>query len=118
EAGREIDPRQELVDRLLEYKRYKSVLDELQVMEAERSQRSERGYVSVEVRELAERLLVDVELESVSLYKLMTVFRQLMDRLEARENRVIHRIYRYNYTIADQQERILARLSGGGGSAH
>lgn len=118
EAGREIDPRQELVDRLLEYKRYKSVLDELQVMEAERSRRSERGYVSVEVRELAERLLVDVELESVSLYKLMTVFRQLMDRLEARENRVIHRIYRYNYTIAEQQERILGRLSGGGGSAH
>jgi len=118
EAGREIDPRQELVDRLLEYKRYKSVLDELQVMEAARAERSERGYVSVEVRDLAERLLVDVELESVSLYKLMTVFRQLMDRLEARENRVIHRIYRYNYTIADQQERIMARLSGGGGSAH
>ncbi|MEZ4897247.1 MAG: segregation/condensation protein A [Saprospiraceae bacterium] len=29
EEGQEIDPRQELVERLLEYKRYKSVLDDL-----------------------------------------------------------------------------------------
>lgn len=113
EEGNEIDPRQELVDRLLEYKRYKSVLDELQQMEEERATREVRGYTNNEVKELAERLLVDVELESVSLYKLMYVFQKLMIEMEARDKRIIHRIYRYNYTIHEQSTSILSKVRPG-----
>ena len=37
EEGNEIDPREELVQRLLEYKRYKSVLEEMRQMEEKRT---------------------------------------------------------------------------------
>jgi len=113
EQGNEIDPRQELVERLLEYKRYKSVIDELKQMEEDRATREVRGYTNQEVRQLAERLLVDVELESVSLFKLMNVFQKMMAELEARENRIVHRIYRYNYTIQEQSASILSRIRPG-----
>ena len=35
DAGEIVDPRKELVERLLEYKRYKTVLEEIQKLEAE-----------------------------------------------------------------------------------
>ena len=46
EEGEEIDPREELVQRLLEYKRYKAVLSELAAMEEVQSQRIQRGYAA------------------------------------------------------------------------
>src|SRR5215216_5225695 len=41
--GREIDPRQELVDKILEYKRYKEAAAEMALMEAERMLMIKRG---------------------------------------------------------------------------
>ena len=52
EEGNEIDPREELVQRLLEYKRYKSVLEDLRKLEEDRSFRNLRGNVSRELRKL------------------------------------------------------------------
>jgi segregation and condensation protein A len=46
EAGNEIDPREELIQRLMEYKRYKSVLEEMRQLEEMRSQKNPRGNVS------------------------------------------------------------------------
>ena len=46
EEGNEIDPRQELVQRLLEYKKYKSVLEDLRKLEDIRSFMNPRGYAS------------------------------------------------------------------------
>ena len=46
ETGEEIDPRQELVDRLLEYKQYKAILDDMRQLEEERQFRSPQGYAS------------------------------------------------------------------------
>jgi len=40
EQGEEIDPREELIRNLLEYKKYKSVVEELSVLELERISRS------------------------------------------------------------------------------
>ena len=53
EAGNEVDPREELVQKLLEYKRFKAVLDDLQKLEAERSQKFNRGNVSRDLKLLA-----------------------------------------------------------------
>ena len=49
EEGNEIDPREELVARLLEYKRYKSVLEELRRLETARGMRNYRGNVTSEL---------------------------------------------------------------------
>ena len=43
EEGNEIDPREELVRHLLEYKKYKSVISTLSKMEADRLDREKRG---------------------------------------------------------------------------
>lgn len=108
EEGREIDPREELVSRLLEYKRYKSILAEMRELEEARSLRSQRGNITDELSQIATKALVDVELESVNLFKLLRAFEKLMLRLEERNNRpVIHEIAQFSHSIEDQQVRIL-----------
>lgn len=108
DEGREIDPREELVSRLLEYKRYKSILEEMRQLEAARSLRSQRGNITDELAQIATKALVDVELESVNLFKLLRAFEKLMQKLEERNNRpVIHEIAQFSHSIEDQQIRIL-----------
>lgn len=118
EEGNEIDPREELVQRLLEYKRYKSILDDMRQLETERGMRNYRGNVSAELAQIATKALVDVELENVTLFKLLRAFENVMARMEDRENKpVVHEIAQFSYTIEDQQVRIMdmvgrSRISG------
>ncbi|MEZ4958513.1 MAG: segregation/condensation protein A [Saprospiraceae bacterium] len=114
EEGNEIDPREELVNRLLEYKRYKSVLDEMRQMEEDRSLREHRGNVTRELRQIASVALVDVEMESLTLFKLLKTFERLVRRFEEQgKEHVVHRIVRFNYSIAGQRDYILAKLKPG-----
>ena len=82
EEGNEIDPREELVKHLLEYKKYKSVLSTLQEMEAAQIDKEKRGNLLKETRALAESVNVESELQDVDLYKLLKVFQKIMDRYE------------------------------------
>lgn len=113
EQGNEIDPREELTQRLLEYKKYKEVLDEMRTLEENRSTKFKRGNVSKELRSIASKALVDVELESLTLYKMLTTFQKLMEEYEIRGSKTIHRIVKYNYTIEDQQSYIFSKLKKG-----
>ena len=113
EFGEEIDPRAELVSRLLEYKRYKSILDEMRQLEEARSKKMVRGYTEKEVKKLADKLLVDLELESVDLYKMMKAFERVMARFEDRTQKVVHTIYKYDYSIKGESKRIMSRLTSG-----
>lgn len=114
EEGNEIDPREELVQRLLEYKRYKSILDEMREMEEQRSKRNYRGNVTQELTDIATKALVDVELESLNLFKLLRTFERLMQRMEDAQKRpTVHRVLQFNYTIEDQQQNILTMVHAG-----
>jgi len=111
EEGNEIDPREELVSRLLEYKRYKSVLEELREMEAERSLRSERGNSINELQMIANKAMVDSELESISLFKLLRTYERMLYRFEeSKKAPPIHTVVRYPYTIAEQQTYIYQKI--------
>ena len=100
EEGNEIDPREELVQRLLEYKRYKSVLEELREMEEIRSKQEDRGNISRELKVIATKALVDVELESLSLFKILKTFEKVMERYEdEHRKKKVHTVVDYNYTI-------------------
>lgn len=113
EEGNEIDPREELVARLLEYKRYKSVLEELRRLETDRSMRNYRGNVTSELAQLATRALVDVELESVTLFKLLKAYERIMTKLEEDAHRpIVHEIAQFSHTIEEQQERIMTLVGG------
>lgn len=110
DEGNEIDPREELVSRLLEYKRYKSVLDELRQLEEDRANQSNRGNVVKELQDIATRALVDVEMESVTLFKLLKAFEKVMQRFDNSHPGIIHKIVQYAYTIEDQQAMILSKV--------
>jgi segregation and condensation protein A len=110
DQGNEIDPREELVQKLLEYKKYKSVLEELRQMEEEASGKVKRGNISHELFEISNKALVDAEMENLSLYKLLQVFEQVMQRFEKSPPRVTHKVYNYPYTIAGQQNYIIEKV--------
>ena len=114
EAGEEIDPRQELVERLLEYKRYKSVLEELRLLEEERAKQDHRGNISSELKSLAQQALAEAELESVSLFKLLKTFERLMQEFKYREERRVHKVVQYPYSIEAQRDYLthLVRTNG------
>ncbi len=110
EQGNEIDPREELIQRLIEYKSYKEVTEELRRKEESRSMSFPRGNVQVELAALAEEALADAELESLTLYKLLQAFKRVMDRLEEAKRNPVHTIVQYTFTIQEEQSHIVNKL--------
>ena len=104
EEGNEIDPRKELVQHLLEYKKYKSILAELSEMEENRLKQEKRGNLEDEMKILAAKTSVELEMQDLSLYKLMRVFEKVMNRFEEEENRPKHTVFTYPYTIEQQRD--------------
>lgn len=111
EEGNVIDPRDELVERLIEYKKYKSVISNLREMEAEQTMKVGRGNIKREVETIAMDALVDIELETLSLYGLMNAFKKVMQSYKRDKDRKLHTVMRYNYTIKEQSNLILNRVS-------
>lgn len=110
EFGNEIDPREELVKHLLEYKKYKSVIGELSLLEEQRSLKEKRGNVLKEIKKLSENTDVESELQDVDLYKLLRVYEKVLVRFEHEKKKPIHTIVPYPYTIADTKKGLLSRL--------
>lgn len=109
EDGNEIDPREELVQKLLEYKRYKETLDTFRQREEERANMFGRGLAKDELRRIAELAMVDAELESISLFKLLKAFENVMEQFKDKKV-VAHTIARYEYTIKDQQSYLFNQV--------
>jgi segregation and condensation protein A len=111
ELGNEIDPREELVKHLLEYKKYKSVIDVFQKMEESELQKEKRGNILRELKSLAATVNVEAELQTVDLYKLMQVFEKVCKRHDEEKNRPVHQVVQYPYTVEGQKEYILNELT-------
>ena len=110
EEGNEIDPREELVRHLLEYKKYKSVVENLSQMEEGRMQKEARGNVVRELKKLAEGNNVESELQNIDLYKLLKVYQKVLNRYELEKNRPTHEVVQYPYTISKQRSYIMDQL--------
>jgi len=111
EQGEVVDPREELVRNLLEYKKYKSVVEELSSMEQERLSKEKRGNLVKELQELSKLEDVEAELQHLDLYKLLHVFQKCMSRLAARADEPTHTIIQYPYTIEQQKAFVLEKIS-------
>lgn len=107
ENNQEIDPRRELIQKLLEYKSIREVIDEMSLMEDDRYFRIPRGNIKKEFEFLASKALIDAEWETLNLFNLMKVFQKLMLRLAEGPKNVVHHIYNYQYEIIDEQEKIM-----------
>jgi segregation and condensation protein A len=110
EQGNEIDPHEELIKHLLEYKKYKSVIETFHKMEEAELQKEKRGNLMKELRSLAESTNVEAELQDVDLFKLMSVFEKVLRRFEAEKNKPVHQIIQYPFTIENQKKYLLEEV--------
>jgi segregation and condensation protein A len=111
EQGEVVDPREELVRNLLEYKKYKSVVEELSMLEQNRLAKEKRGNLVKELQGLSKLEDVEGELQHLDLYKLLHVFQKCMTRMATRVDAPTHTVIQYPYTIEQQKEFVLEKIS-------
>lgn len=111
EQGEEIDPREELIRNLLEYKKYKSVIQDLADLEENRLSKEKRGNIIFELQELNKSEDVDAEMQHVDLYKLLKVFQRSMAKFASRKDQTTHTVIQYPYTIEQQKDFVLEKIS-------
>ena len=102
--GNEIDPRQELIEKILEYKRFKEAAAEMSQMEAIRMMIVKRGNLQKEITEIGEEAGEGTEIQTITMFKLMKAFEKVMLRVQARQNKPVHTVVRYNYTTEGCRE--------------
>jgi segregation and condensation protein A len=106
--GNEIDPRQELIDKILEYKRYKEVAGKMAEMEAERMLMVKRGNIQKELSEVGEEAGEGTEIQAITLFKLMKAFERVMQKYEERFNKPVHTVVPYNYTMESTKATMIS----------
>lgn len=110
EEGNEIDLQQNLVQKLLVYKQFKEVCEELRVLEDKRWVHHKRGSIAEDLKIAAKSAPEGEELASFDLYKLMMVYEKLMLQYTNRTHEARHTVVRYPYTIEQQKETIATLL--------
>jgi len=101
------DPRTELVERLIEYQRFKEVADEMYGFESENRRLYNRKYypkIDVEEEEPDENYLANV-----TLFDLLLAFKKALDNMP---KVTYHEVKKIDVTIEEQREYILNKLSG------
>ena len=111
EDGNEIDPRDELVEHLIEYKKYKSVISEFSELEGQRLGKKIRGNLLDEANQISERASVESELQDIDLYKLLVVFKKVSLKYDNEKNKPKHQIFEYPYTISEQKKFLVNMLN-------
>ncbi len=97
--GNEIDPRMELVDKILEYKKFKEASLKMAEMEATRMLMIKRGNVQKELSKIGEEAGEGTEIQAVTMFKLMKAFEKVIQRIQERNNKPVHTVVQYNYTM-------------------
>ncbi len=110
EEGNEIDPRQELVDKILEYKRFKEASEQMTVLEAERLLQQKRGNIKKELESLGDEYSEGTEIQTITMYKLMQSFEKVMKRYKDRTDKPQHVVVKYNYSMEGQRTFLVNRM--------
>ncbi len=105
--GNEIDPRKELIDKILEYKRFKEASVKMAEMEATRMLMMKRGNLQTELSQVGEDAAEGTEIQNVTLFKLMKAFERVITRLHERQNKPVHTVVQYNYTMEGSRENMM-----------
>lgn len=105
----ETDPRYELVQKLLEYKRYKEMAIKMADIDEETRKRYKRGYLDADD---VDQQATGEALKDVTLFYLISAFRKVLTDIE--RQRVVHKVNKVETTIEEQSEFVLNRLSEAG----
>lgn len=107
DKGNEIDPRQELIDKILEYKRFKEASLQMADMEAQRLLMFKRGNIAKELAQIGEEAGEGTEIQTITLFKLMKTFERVMKRRHERLNKPVHTVVQYNYSMEGSREQMI-----------
>jgi segregation and condensation protein A len=105
EKGEEIDPRAELIQALLEYKKYKEVSEELSFYESNQRKIKFRGNFDADVSESPPEY--DILLKNVSIYDLAKAFKHAIEEIK---DEPVHQIRKINVSIDEQIEFIFSQF--------
>lgn len=106
EEGNEVDPRKDLVQKLLEYKKFKEASAEMEVMLDERAKQFSRGNIAADLIAVRESATQEDELQTLDLYRLLTVYHKVINRFVNKPEEVRHTVIQYPYTIEDQKKHL------------
>jgi segregation and condensation protein A len=107
DSGNEIDPRKELVDKILEYKKFKEVAASLADLETFRMQMIKRGNVMANLSVIGEEAGEGTEIQSITMFKLMKAFQKVVQRVNERNNKPVHTVVQYNFTM--EESRVMVK---------
>ncbi|HVW94679.1 MAG TPA: segregation/condensation protein A [Mucilaginibacter sp.] len=102
----EADTKEDLIRKLIEYKKFKEICEELHPLEDERFLREKRGNIQFDISRTEAIAQPGEELSELSLYKLMMVYGRLIKRYQNRSQEVKHTVVQYPYTIEQQKKAI------------
>lgn len=105
----EDDPRYELVQKLLEYKRYKEMAEKLTIIDEETQKKYFRGYAEADE---VEKQATGEALKDVTLFDLMAAFRKVL--ADIKRQHTYHRVEKVKVTVEQQAEFVLSRLQNRG----
>ncbi|MFI5160077.1 MAG: segregation and condensation protein A [Sphingobacteriales bacterium] len=106
EEGSELDPKAELIRKLIEYKKFKQICEELRPFEEERLKQEKRGNIAYDLEQVDKVTVPGEELSTVTLYKLMMIYDKVTKRFANRSEEVTHTVVQYPYTIENQKKVI------------
>lgn len=108
--GDEIDLKKDLIQRLIEYKRFKEITEEFKVLEDERFFKERRGNIEEDIQHLLKNAEPMEDFSSFDLYKLLKTYQKVMSNYERRSEEVKHRVEKYPYSIEEQKTQIASLL--------
>ncbi|PRY53626.1 condensin subunit ScpA [Arcticibacter pallidicorallinus] len=109
DEGNEIDNREDLVRKLIEYKKIKMASEEMRLLEDKRMRLQKRGNIGDDLLRIAGEAEHGEELSTFSLYTLLLMYEKVRTRNSQKSVQVTHTVVQYPYTI-EQQKTAIAEL--------
>ena len=102
----EADTKEQLIQKLVEYKKFKALCDALRPFEDERFKQEKRGNIKADNEQAEAVALPGEELSAFDLYKLMLIYDRVIKRNIKKNEEVKHTVVQYPYTIEEQKRSI------------
>jgi segregation and condensation protein A len=103
EEGNEIDLHQDLVERLIAYKRFKKIAEAFKLLEEQRALQAKRGNIEFDYEVIGQSAESVNELSTISVYKLSQAYKKVMSKYDDKSIQVNHIVTQYPYTIEKQK---------------
>lgn len=106
----EVDLKEDLIQKLIAYKKVKVACEELRIYESQQLNMSKRGNFSFDISCALQEQEHLEELSSFTLYTLLRLYDKLMYKYENTSQEVTHTVEQYPYTIETQKAVLLSLL--------